>query len=299
MVAVDRNGRNAAGVTAVPLRSRAKNWVRRSLPLALRKQLAVWIARRAWLPSSRHWWSNEIVRDLAERDISEYHRFLWANHLGYAESYEVEKRYGADKVHPTRHMLFADLGDFMADRSSDPQAIDSVLEVGCSMGYLLHHMEQTVFPTARVLDGVDIDAYAIEQGAAYLKQRDSRVRLVAGDMSQVGTLFESKYDVVLCAGVLMYLPEDQALEVVRAMLARTSKYLAVAGLAHPEIDNKDMKASMPRASDQSLIHNIDRMIDRAGGRVLWRRWEGARKVDGNTIYFLIAEPGSAPAAITA
>jgi hypothetical protein len=48
-----------------------------------------------------------------------------------------------------------------------------------------------------------------------------------------------------------------------------------------------------------LIHNIDRMIERAGGRVLWRRWEGARKVDGNTIYFLIAEPGLDPAAFIA
>ena len=33
---------------------------------------------------------------------------------------------------------------------------------------------------------------------------------------------------------------------------------------------------------------VDESLDEAA--FLWRRWEGARKVDGNTIYFIIAEP---------
>ena len=28
------------------------------------------------------------------------------------------------------------------------------------------------------------------------------------------------------------------------------------------------------------------------GRVVFRRWEGARQVDGNTIYFVFAEPAA-------
>jgi hypothetical protein len=31
-------------------------------------------------------------------------------------------------------------------------------------------------------------------------------------------------------------------------------------------------------------------VERAGGRVVHRRWEGAQKVGGNTLYFVFAEP---------
>ena len=286
-----------AGAQASPARlgTRAKAMVRRALPLSLRKRLAVWVAGRAWL-SQRHWWANELVRDMAEGDVSEYHRFLWANHLAYAQTYEIDQRYGAERVHPTRHLLFAELRRFLVEQGLAPERdIESVLEVGCSMGYLLHFMEQSIFPAARVLDGIDIDAYAIEQGRRHLDQLKSRVRLVAGDMVDVPKLVETEYDLVLCAGVLMYVPDDQALEVMKAMLSHARRYVVLAGLAHPDRDNETLKNAPRRESDQSFIHNLDSLVERAGGRVVWRRWEGARKVDGNTIYFLFAEPGPPPA----
>ena len=272
------------------LSTRAKAAVRRAVPLRLRQRLAVWVAGRAWL-SQRHWWANELVRDMAEGDVSEYHRFLWANHLAYAETYEIDQRYGAERVHPTRHLLFSELRQFLVEQGLTPERdIESVLEVGCSMGYLLHHMEQSIFPNARALDGIDIDAYAIENGQQHLNKLGSRVRLVAGDMVDVPRLFEAEYDLILCAGVLMYVPDDEALGVMRAMLERTRRYVVLAGLAHPERDNKTLTEAPRRQSDQSFIHNLDSLVERAGGRVVWRRWEGARKVDGNTIYFLFAEP---------
>ena len=69
--------------------------------------------------------------------------------------------------------------------------------------------------------------------------------------------------------------------------------LALAGLAHPDTDNARLAASVPRERDRSLIHNLDAMVRAAGGRVLARRWDGARQVAGNTVYFVFADRGSA------
>ncbi|HEX8692848.1 MAG TPA: class I SAM-dependent methyltransferase [Longimicrobium sp.] len=273
------------------LRRDAKHLLRAVVPLSARKRLAAWIGRQHWL-AQRHWWSVEMVRDLAERDVSGYHRFLWANHLGYAETYEPGQRFGAERVQLSRLLLFDDLARALRERGADPgQDVRSVLEVGCSMGYLLRYLELELFPAAEVLEGIDIDGYAVARGAEVLSREGSRARLLRGDMADLPRLVgDRRYDVVLCAGVLMYLREPEAAEVVRAMLERTGGLLALAGLAHPEADNARLPASVPRESDRSLIHNLDAMVERAGGRVVHRRWEGARKVGGNTLYFVFAEP---------
>jgi 2-polyprenyl-3-methyl-5-hydroxy-6-metoxy-1,4-benzoquinol methylase len=273
---------------------RVKHGIRQVVPLRARKQLAVWMGRQQWLPQ-RHWWSNELVRDLAERDIAEYHRFLWSNHLAYAQTYEVEQRFGPVRMHPTRVMLFEGLCSLLEERGLQPAQVDSVLEVGCSMGYLLHHLEQYVFAQASVLDGVDVDEYAIEQGREYLHSVNSRIRLLSLDMKELHRLEQRRYDLVICAGVLMYVPQPEALNVVREMLERSSGLLVLAGLAHPEQDNRTLKESVPRDSDCSFIHNLDAMVECAGGRVVQRRWEGARTIQGNTVYFVYAEPGHGPA----
>ena len=279
-----------AAFTSSRLRGDAKHLLRAALPLRLRMRVAAWIGRRRWL-RARHWWSAEMVRDLAERDVSGYHRFLWANHLGYAETYEPEARFGAERVHPSRLLLFDDLRRVLSGRGVGANDVHGVLEVGCSMGYLLRHLETDVFPSAETLEGIDIDAYAVSRGAEVLAREGSRVRLMEGDASALPRLAGSRrYDVVLCAGVLMYLRETEAAEAVAAMLERASGLLVLAGLAHPERDNADLPASVPRERDRSLVHNLDAMVERAGGRVVFRRWEGARQVDGNTLYFVFAEP---------
>ena len=280
----------ASPAPPIGLRAGLKERFRATVPLRVRKRMAVLVGRSR-LPGAE-WWSAELVRDLAEGDLNGYHRFLWSNHLAYAATYEPEARFGAEHLHPTRHLLFGELAEVLAERGMDPRRdVRTVLEVGCSLGYLLRHAETALFPAARVLDGMDIDAYAIARGRERLQAEGSRVRLAVGDATALpGVFSQPGYDVVLCAGVLMYLRERDAAAAVAAMLARTDGVLALAGLAHPEMDNARLAASVPRASDRSLIHNLDEMVERAGGRILRRRWEGARQVDGNTVYFVFAEP---------
>ena len=125
----------------------------------------------------------------AERDLNAYHRFLWSNHLAYAATYEPEQRFGAARVHPSRRLLFDELAGVLADRGMDPaRDVRSVMEVGCSMGYLLRHMETHVFPAARVLHGVDIDGYAVERGRQVLRGAGSRVHLSVGDATTIDGL---------------------------------------------------------------------------------------------------------------
>lgn len=282
---------------AARFRSGLKNRVRTALPLPLRMTLSRAIGRLPWI-SDAGWWAAELVSDLAERDLNAYHRFLWSNHLAYARTYEVRERFGAECVHPSRVELFGELRGVLSARGMDPaRDVLTVLEVGCSMGYLLRHMETEIFPSAVGMDGIDIDAYAVQRGAEVLRRMGSRVRLAVGDATALPHLFGTRrYDVIVCAGVLMYLREHDAAAAVGAMLARSNGIVALAGLAHPNLDNARLDAPVPRETDRSLIHNLDALVERAGGRVVHRRWDGPRVVQGNTIYFVFAEPGGTAAA---
>lgn len=277
---------------AARLRAGLKDGVRAALPLRLRMSLSRIIGRQRWI-SDGDYWAAELVRDLAERDLNAYHRFLWSNHLAYARTYEPAERFGAARVHPSRRELFDELRGVLAARGIDPaRDVLTVLEVGCSMGYLLRHLETEVFPGAVGLDGIDIDGYAVQRGTEVLRRMGSRVRLAVGDATALPALFGTRrYDVIVCAGVLMYLREADAADAVRAMLDRAQGIVALAGLAHPEIDNARLDGPATRPRDRSLIHNLDALVERAGGRVVHRRWDGARQVDGNTIYFVFAAPG--------
>jgi hypothetical protein len=93
--------------------------------------------------------------------------------------------------------------------------------------------------------------------------------------------------------VLLYLDEPSAAKLVATMLRYTGKLLAITALAHQEVDNSRLDRSVPRARDGTWIHNVDRMIRDGGGRVVARRYEGAKLVDGNTVYFLYAVPAAA------
>lgn len=277
--------------TSAAITRGAKDAARRLLPLAIRKRLAAWLGRQAWL-APRHWWAMELLRDLAERDPDAYHRFLWTHHLGYAETYELPRRVGSGNINQTRHRLFADLRAHLAGRGVDPaREVRSVFEVGCSMGYLLRFIETDVFPAANLLEGIDIDRYAVRAGSEWLAAQGSKARIAAVDMADLDrVLGERRFDVVLCAGVLMYLHQAAAASVVAAMLRRTGRVLALAGLAHPGRDNAELDVSDVRQRDGTFIHNFDAMVRAAGGQVRFRRWEGGRVVDGNTVYFVFATP---------
>jgi hypothetical protein len=149
-----------------------------------------------------------------------------------------------------------------------------------------------MFRSATTLEGIEIDRYAIEQGSAHLAAIGSRVKVMAADTRELdGILGDRMIDVILCAGVLLYMTTDGAQEVVSSILRHTNVVAALAGLAHPTQDNGGLASSAIRKGDATFIHNIDSMVRKAGGHVAWRRWEGPRRVDGNTIYFVFARPG--------
>jgi len=271
----------------------AKRFLRAVVPLGARKGLARIVGGWSRIPA-RSWWVQELLRDFAEDDPNSYHRFLWAHHLAYAETYEVGLRFGVENLHPSRRLMFEDLEACLRGLGKDPHSVRSVFEVGASLGYNLRHLEENVFPNADTLEGCDIDAYAIERGGAYLADSGSRVRLGVADMGDLeAVLGDREFDVTLCAGVLMYLRREDAESVVASILEHTSMVAAFAGLADPDQDNRNLADSGVRERDGSFVHDIDGMVARSGGRVARRRWEGARELGGNTLYFVFATPAGA------
>lgn len=261
------------------------------VPLSLRKGVCILMGRQKWLDGNvRYWWTMELLKDFAEKNRNGYHRFLWTNHLAYAASYEVSKRFGEENIVGSRRMFFSDLAKHLSNREIDPQRdIHSVFEVGCSLGYQLRYLETDLFPSAIALEGIDIDSYAIERGKEYLEKIGSKIQLICEDMKNLDRLLEGKnYDIIVGTGVLMYLQEKEATMVVENMLRRCRIMVALSGLAHPNIDNSQIERSVIRERDGSFIHNIDSMVKKSGGNIFARRWEGNHIVDGHTIYFVFA-----------
>ncbi len=261
------------------------------LPLMVRKKIVLWLNRSRFIDSTtRAWWTVELLQDFCQRDINEYHKFLWKYHLNYADTYEIAQRFGYENLNETRKIFLSDIRDTLGTLGHLPEeSIDSVFDVGCSLGYLLRYMETDFFTNANILEGNDIDEYAIDQGSAYLSKLGSKIKLFCKDMEEIESVMNGRsYDVIICTGVLMYLKKDDAQIVVNMMLQHTDKLLAISGLAYPEGDNSQLDDSVIRERDGTYIHNIDAMIKQAGGRIIARKWEGGEMVDGNTIYFLFA-----------
>ncbi len=281
--------------TARLCKSAGKDALRRLIPIGFRKRIATWIHAQGWISADRRaWWSMELVGDLAEKNPNAYHKFLWAHHLGYAAPYEVADRFGAENMRPSRLMFFQELTRCMEASGISGKRIRSVLEVGCSLGYQLRYLETDLFRDATLLEGIDIDDYAVRTGQEYLSSLGSRVSLVCGDIQDLDRLVSQRaYDLILCTGVLMYLKQHDAAELVRTMLARSRIMLAMAGLADPGGDNSVLARSGIRERDHTFIHNLDEMVRGAGGSILARRWEGNRLVDGQSVYFVFAIPGKA------
>ncbi len=262
-------------------------------PLLIRKYLAIWINRQRWINAdSRGWWATQLICDYAKKDLNAYHKFLWRYHLSYAESYESNLRFGYNNINITRKIFFSELQQHLKNKNiSAANDIKSVFEVGCSLGYLLHYLETDVFTDATVLSGNDIDRHSITEGKKFLQQKNSKVDLIHADMEYLESVLDNtKYDIVFGAGILLYFNQETAQNLVTTMLRHTNTMLSFTGLAHPDIDNANLNASVPRSRDSTWIHNIDEMIKNAGGKIIARRWEGDKITDGNTIYFVFAEP---------
>jgi SAM-dependent methyltransferase len=236
-----------------------------------------------------------LLDDLRRNDPDGLHRFLWSNHLAYAASYEVQKRFGVSKLNPSRQVLFADMVAHLRSRGLDPRLkIRSVFEVGCSMGYLLRHLEVEVCPSAEILHGLDIDAYAVEVGMAHLRGLQSKVRLFAGDMSDAERIMGSlTYDILLCCGVLMYVNEAVAYQVVRTMLSHANYLVGIICLAAEHKSSASSRQSVARSADGAFTHDLDRMIRLAGGDVVSSKWIGTDVSGSSPSYAILAEPAHA------
>jgi SAM-dependent methyltransferase len=241
----------------------------KTLPLSTRQ---AFIARMKWtyVPG---WFEfcMGMLDDLRRDDPDALHRFLWANHLAYAASYEVPARFGSSNLNPGRRILFDEIDRHLRLCGVDSRRdVRSVFEVGCSMGYLLRHLELEVFPSASTLHGLDIDRYAIETGTTHLRSMQSGVKLFHADMAATRDVMGGRiYDVVICCGVLMYVNENTAEEVVRTMLLHAGRVVGIICLAP---DGAPPQRSQPRTSDGAFIHNVEDMIERAGGQLVSSKW---------------------------
>lgn len=264
-----------------------KKIVRSLLPMSLRKHFAIWINNQRWL-STRFYWAEGIIRDLMRSNPKAFHKFMWANHIrSYANWYDSETLFESKKMNgstETFREFFKDLFTVIKDLGFDPSRdIRSVLEVGCSLGYLLRSIEKDIFPNSEELVGIDIDSEAINKGARYLMGIDSKVRLICGDMEELDQIVsDKKFDFIFASGVLSYLDSADASKVVSKMVRRTNKILALAGLSCKSVNNKELCIShLSMNHHNQWIHNFEAMIESAGGRVIWQRWEGE-------LYFVFA-----------
>lgn len=272
-----------------------KEHLRFILPLSLRKRIAIWLNSQKWL-SRWDYLTQGILRDLQKSDPKEFHKFLWSNHaLSYARQYDSEHLFDINRMEPSRRIFFNDLVSAVLETGLDPaKDICSVLEVGCSLGYLLRFIEAEILPDVRELVGIDIDGDAINKGANYLKMAGSRVRLIHGDMEELDQLVGNRtFDLVFAAGVLSYLNSNDASRLIAKMLSRTGKVLALIGLACITTDNSDLPQSLLDDSrGNQWVHNFKSMVEAAGGQVVRCRWEGAMLFNYQTIYTVFAVPSS-------
>lgn len=271
--------------------------VRPMLPLSVRKRIVARIASNDFL--GRSFLCHELLKDQFESDPTEFHRFLWANHVrgkSFGMTYEILHRFGDQNLRASRREHFDFLQACLKDQGMEPKrAVKSVFDAGCSLGYVLRFLETEIFTAATCLRGVDVDRYAVETGSSYLRGLGSKIELVSGDTNDLdAAMGNRKYDVVICCGVLMYLDENSATRAVSTMLAHTQSLLGMITLAHPLVDNAELPSSYARLEDLGFVHNLDHIVRKAGGEVVFRKWtgpSGAVGYDRNPPLFTLARPG--------
>ena len=263
------------------------------LPLGFRKRLVCWLDGKTRSRLSAKF-SLAILSDWRVRDPKAFHKFFWTQHLyEYGRPYESLELFEFDKMEPSRRLFLSDLRSALAQLDIPEEDRNlSVLELGCSMGYLIRNVELEVLPAAKRLVGVDLDPKAIELGKAYLAAVGSDVVLLQGDIEEQDDLLgKERFDVSILAGVLSYLDEKDARTVLGKLLARTDRLVAFAGLADRSCDNRNLEKSLesPERYNQ-WVHNVDAIVQELGGEVIRRRWEGAKLFNGQTVYFVFAVP---------
>lgn len=270
-----------------------KHAFRSCIPLSLRMRLAIWLNRQRWF--AHDYFAVGLVRDLQLRNPEEFHKFLWTHHfMGYARWYDSEyELFAAEQMQPSRRLFFDDLRAVIRELGMQSTDFRSILEVGCSLGYLLRYLETDMFPGCQEFVGIDIDGPGICKGTEYLKQLGSKVVLAQGDMEDLDRILGTRmFDLVYAAGVLSYLDEPNAARLVSLLLRRTNKVLAFAGLACTSRNNNQLdRSEISPNHEVQWIHNFEAMVSAAGGRVVRSRWEGAKLFNLQTINFVFAVRG--------
>jgi SAM-dependent methyltransferase len=276
----------------------AARWARPVLPLEVRKRAVAAFARRN-MPGQVTI-GIELLRDLADDDPIAFHHYLWANHLAYAATYELG-RFAPGALESDRRVLFELLCVELRRQGIDPAGdVRSVLDVGCSLGYLLRHAETSVFPSAMTLVGIDIDAQAVAVGGRYLRQVGSRAELMVASMEQLDVVLLGRFfDTVVCCGSLMYLDQAEAAGTVASLLGHAHRVVGLIDRAHPHQDNVTLGRSAVRSLDETWIHNLDSMVLTAGGSVASRRWRPPREPGDRGVYLVVAVPPGLDAAVDA
>ena len=266
--------------------ARAARCARPALPLGARKRLVLEVARHN-VPG-RVTIGIELLRDLARDDPVGFHHYLWANHLAYAATYELG-RFAPGALEADRELLLVFLCAELRRQGLDPRKdVHSLLDAGCSMGYLLRHAETSVFPSATTLTGIDIDVRAVAKGSQYLRQIGSRVELMVAGMEQLDKVLPGRrFDVVVSCGSLMYLDQTRATRAVADLLGHAGRVVGLIDRAHSGQDNASLARSSVRKLDETWIHNLDSMVEEASGQVTHRQWRPPSGPDDRGVYLLI------------
>jgi len=264
-------------------------FLRLLLPLEIRKALVVRIEQLKFRWGAD--FSLGILADLRRHNPEALHRFLWSNHLAYAATYEVEKRFAASNLNPTRQILFGQIVDYYRRCALNPrEQIRSVLEIGCSLGYLLRHLELYTFPDAAPLHGLDIDRHAVQTGMSYLQSVNSKVRLFEADVTRVGNVAGNQlYDLALCCGVLMYVNKETAKATLQKIFAVSRRLVGIICLAHDERRRTILNSEI-RKSDGAYLHDMHRMIEEVGGRLISSTFVNAAASGSSPSHVILAEP---------
>src|SRR5258705_13827524 len=103
----------------------------RTLPLSVRKIIVR--SRACRKAKAVPWFAIGMLDDLRRKDPDTLHRFLWSNHLAYAATYEISRRFGPSNLNGSRRILFDEMRSYLLSHGFDPgKRVRSVFEIGCS-----------------------------------------------------------------------------------------------------------------------------------------------------------------------
>ena len=156
----------------------------------------------------------------------------------------------------------------------------TILDIGCSWGYLLKFIEETFKPTKMI--GTDIRPWwEIEDHGWNYEQLGDRIQLIASDLTEIEDIPSESVDLAMCTSVLQYLtPENVEANMEKAysllkpggeMILRTRVWTSAIGAdLHREIE-------LPYAHLLYSKAETDRVVEEMGKQTKYLNW-----LDSNT-----------------